>query len=286
MSNSMVRAMNSERHVNAKKMSYSKSCTIIVESETDVSVYRKFFKDKPIELKPANGYEGVIETVVEKGSCIDSIIGIIDADFTHITGKKRTDCEKIFLTDYHDVETTLLSLFDMTTYLENGEIKKVRGEDPLTKARKISYEIGLCRYINNKDNDDRFSLRFRHNDKKLPYTNKKSGIYNGKVLDSVIDFNMQHNPKFYENGFEENERELRKTYDEYIDKKLDELQIINGHDFLPIFMKLFVESIKYLNNMNEKEFLMFIVRQVDGLIFAKTNLYKQIIDYMDKKRIN
>lgn len=285
--NSMINGMNSIRYQNRYRMSENNNqFQVYVESETDVIAYRKFFsiKHKNMKFVPVKGWEEVVKLVTTSDLNVVEqrrTIGIIDADLTHITGENRTNCDRVFLTDYHDVETLFLSLFNIQFFIDSGEIGET--ENPLDKAKDISFEIGLYRYVNNKDRDDKFKLRFsgKNGKMKLPYF--KSGFYKKRdsIKRAIINLQYDLSPEFVSNK-EDYVKLLDKEICSINTEELEDYQIINGHDFLPIFMKLFNDSTKSYNfgEGKEKEFWNFILQVVDSYDFQQTILYKDISNYI------
>ncbi len=284
--NSIISGMNPIRYQNRHRMSNNDNqFQVYVESETDVIAYKDFFSRnyKNIKFNPVNGWEAVVKSVTSSQLSRNEqqmTLGIIDADLTHITGKNRTSCDRVFLTDYHDVETLFLSMFNIQSYIDSGEINEK--DNPLERAKAISFEIGLYRYLNNKDNDDKYKLRFSDKGKKhrLPYFKNK--FYKDlNIKDEIIDLQYFLSPEFIEKKdyfvkqLEEEKNNLNK-------EELEDYKIINGHDFLPIFMKLFTDTVKSYKFIEgkEKEFWNFIVRMVDSYDFQQTKLYKDISNYI------
>ena len=285
--NSMINGMNSIRYQNRYRMSEKNNrFQVYVESETDVIAYKTFFSRKHENMKffPVNGWEEVVKMVTS--SDLDVVeqrmtIGIIDADLTHITGENRTNCNRVFLTDYHDVETLFLSLFNIQSFIDSGEIREA--ENPLDKAKEISFEIGLYRYVNNKDGDDKFKLRFsgQNGKKKLPYFKKSFYKKIDSIKKEIIDLQYDLSPDFVSNR-ENYVKLLEEEICSINREELEDYQIINGHDFLPIFMKLFNDSAKAYNfgEGKEREFWNFILLVVDSYHFQQTILYKDISNYI------
>lgn len=284
--NSIISRMNPIRYQNRHRMSNNDNqFQVYVESETDVIAYKDFFSRNynNIKFNPVNGWEAVVKSVTSSQLCRNEqqmTLGIIDADLTHITGNNRTSCDRVFLTDYHDVETLFLSMFNIQSYIDSGEISEK--DNPLERAKKISFEIGLYRYLNNKDNDDKYKLRFSDKMRKhrLPYF-KKQFYKDLNIKDEIINLQYDLSPEFIEKKdyfVKQLEEEISKLNKE----ELEDYQIINGHDFLPIFMKLFNDSVKTCNfrEGKEKEFWSFIVRMVDSGDFIQTELYKSISSYI------
>lgn len=256
----------------SEKMRGESRLVIYVESSEDVIIYKRFINFEHIEFTPASGWENV-KKLVDDAEDKDKRIGIIDADFTHITHKYRTDSERIFLTDTHDLETLVISLVE-----EKLISYRLISEDIIEAAKNIAKQIGILRFINNETGSDRFGLRFRDGDKKLPYY-EASNLYQNQVFKSVIDFNLSI-VDFMTKGYSK-QKEIQLEFTEKLEEKLDDFQIINGHDLLPILNKLVSQKIKYykFDRETEKVFLLDLVSKIDKEDFQHTKLYQEVSAY-------
>ncbi len=82
---------------------------VIVEGETDQKLYSKLIDGHHVEIEIAHGgLNSLLLSVSELLRETDRILGIRDADFLHLEGKKET-AENIFLTDFHDAEMMMIS---------------------------------------------------------------------------------------------------------------------------------------------------------------------------------
>ncbi|HFI0563589.1 TPA: DUF4435 domain-containing protein [Streptococcus suis] len=257
----------------SEKMRGETRLVVYVESKDDVIVYKKFINFEYIEFTDAGGWEKVKE-LVEGADTGDKRIGIIDADFTHITQKTRTGSERIFLTDTHDLETLVVSLAEKK--IIDFELVS---EDVIIDAKNISKQIGILRFINNEPEKDRFGLRFRNDDKKLPYYDKKSVLYQNKVFESVVHFNTEC-CSFIAKGFAK-KKEIESEFKVLLKTDWEDFQIINGHDLLPILNYLVNKNMKYYNfdEETEKNFLMELASKIDKAEFEATVLYQAVSTY-------
>ena len=85
---------------------------VIVEGADDEKIYRCFLDERKVTFYIAKNCLYVVELLKElktNPSFRDRLIGIKDADFDHILGRSYPDLGNLFLTDYHDIEMTILS---------------------------------------------------------------------------------------------------------------------------------------------------------------------------------
>jgi hypothetical protein len=82
---------------------------ILVEGDSDVRFYRKFFRQNTCKMEEVPGGKGQVEAILkELNKTFRLILGIRDADFLHLEGKS-SPLSNLFLTDYHDLEIQLFN---------------------------------------------------------------------------------------------------------------------------------------------------------------------------------
>lgn len=111
---------------------------VIVEGSDDEKIYRLFMDEQKVTFYVAGNCLHVVEILKELKThqfFNDRLIGIKDADFDHVLHRNYSDIENLFLTDYHDIEMTILSkkfeLFLKAEYkipMDEPLIKKVAGD--------------------------------------------------------------------------------------------------------------------------------------------------------------
>ena len=91
-------------HPNNKGMTY-----VFVEGESDIRLFRKFFDLNKYKVECIPGGNAKVETCVEEVIKIHpKAIGIRDSDFIQL-GDIRYSKINMFLTDYHDLEMTMVN---------------------------------------------------------------------------------------------------------------------------------------------------------------------------------
>ncbi len=134
-----------------------KGTVLVVEGITDSRLYSKFIDKNGAKVVIAYSKDNVRHSVAEcSGKRNDQkILGIIDADIDHLTGKMYSP--PIFVTDERDLETTILrtSALDdvLTEYADQDALSQF--EKRFGKVRDViarsSYPIGLLMYISVRD---------------------------------------------------------------------------------------------------------------------------------------
>ena len=82
---------------------------VLLEGETDIKLFKKLFHPDNCNLHAIpGGKTKVIDGVDVLLSKTKLVLGIVDADFDHITPKDNIG-QHIFMTDYHDMEMMLLA---------------------------------------------------------------------------------------------------------------------------------------------------------------------------------
>lgn len=91
---------------------------LILEGKLDCKLYPKYFKEDKTHTVCAFGFERVEKVIdILESENQDNILGIIDADFRRVL-KKGYNKNKIFITDFHDVESTLINSEAIDLYLD------------------------------------------------------------------------------------------------------------------------------------------------------------------------
>lgn len=85
-----------------------KSLILLVEGSSDVKTFRKFISSADSEIIPSWGKDNVLGAIaiLEKES-FQGVLGIIDADFSHLDGENKSS-KNIIVTDDHDIEMMMI----------------------------------------------------------------------------------------------------------------------------------------------------------------------------------
>lgn len=136
-------------HPNSNRINF-----IFVEGDSDIKLFRKLFdlEKCKVELIPGGKFklEECVSTLVPIHSLV---IGIRDADFLHLGSSQYSEIN-MFLTDYHDIELTMLSQNDVLSALI-FEYTKIPQSEHLEFRNNILKSIEMISYLkwlNDKDN--------------------------------------------------------------------------------------------------------------------------------------
>ena len=86
---------------------------ILIEGTDDEKIYRHFLNEQKVIFYVTKNCLYVVELLrIFKTNPLhkNKIIGIKDADFDHMLHRSYPDLENLFLTDFHDIEMTILSV--------------------------------------------------------------------------------------------------------------------------------------------------------------------------------
>lgn len=234
---------------------------ILVEGETDIQVYTKFFKKESVNLKSVPGASGQItDTVAYVRRSTNQVIGIKDADFDRLNNKEESP--NIFLTDQHDLEMMMIHsdqvLYNLSSeYSFEGDILTIRDE-----IIHLASFIGYVRWF---DNQNSFNILF----KGLGFGSFYDGTNGFKTKKFLAELNKRPSEKTRDldaeeiNLFIENHRGT------------DLFQLCNGHDTSSLFSIRLSSNVKYKKTGKEDfhKSLRLSYRKDD---FKQTGLYTAI----------
>lgn len=189
---------------------------IIVEGKDDVKMYRNIFSKPNITYKISNGgCRKVIDILTYFSDKNIKVIGIIDADFSHILNEPKMN--SLFLTDYHDIEMMMIYSDDIfrKVYFENmmdeGDCLNVRD-----KILNILYSLSILKLNNIKN-----GLRVTFLNSFINFFDFENEFFHVEnYLKAVIKHNEQQGKNI----------DLERLTDN-IDIE-DSFNLCNGHDFI------------------------------------------------------
>jgi hypothetical protein len=129
-------------------------CFILLEGETDIRLFRKFFNLENCKVENIPGGNPKLETAVsDLVSIYELVIGIRDADFINI-GTIPYSNKNMFLTDYHDIEMSLISDDDSisTIIFEFTDIPEANHNSIREKVISTIEQISLLKWLNYNEN--------------------------------------------------------------------------------------------------------------------------------------
>ena len=125
-------------------------CFILLEGETDTRLFRKFFNLENCKVENIPGGNTKLETAVSELIRIyELVIGIRDADFINLETAPYSN-KNMFLTDYHDIEMSLVSDDDSISAIvfEYTDIPKINHDSIREKVISTIEQVSLLKWLN------------------------------------------------------------------------------------------------------------------------------------------
>ncbi|MES2829463.1 MAG: DUF4435 domain-containing protein [Bacteroidota bacterium] len=247
---------------------------ILVEGETDIRFFRKFFNLEFSKVENIPGGKAKVEECVERLSSQTAlVIGIRDSDFLKFA--HMPVCKpNIFLTDLHDIEMVLLS------------------NDEVLNSLMIEYSnIDSDNYISTRNN----LMEVLENISYFKWYNELLGCgFNFEAVSilPVITFNpvtcdfSTYFNRIVAKSPSAAEIELDVLMDKINDLRgldPDKFHLCNGHDLM-VVLSYFFRNYGPINNLS-KDMLESICRlKFDKNLFYSTNLYRETKQWADDRQ--
>lgn len=122
---------------------------ILLEGNTDIKLFRKFFTKDFTDTTGLDGKEKVIqalEILLQEG--YTQIIGIKDADFDHLLNIHPS--ANLFITDMHDMEMQMLESSALDALLAEYRKTDIESHEIKAKIYPIALVIGCARFFDEK----------------------------------------------------------------------------------------------------------------------------------------
>lgn len=251
---------------------YKKVVFVLVEGDTDIRLFKKFFNENKCKVEKITGGNPQLEISVERLLNVHKlIIGIRDADFIHLNGIEY-DKENMFLTDFHDIEMTLIHndstfsaiLFDFLSDLGKQEHNKVR-----EKIFKIIEQVSLLRWLNDLENLelnfnklsfrelidlDKLSIKFEEYFSNICSKSPNAKIKNFEIITEEIQKLREKNPNYF--------------------------QLSNGHDFVDTLYR-YIQGTKKSASLSKEAVEAIFRTNFRKEDFEKTILFDKIKKWAD-----
>jgi hypothetical protein len=244
--------------------SKSESCFvfILVEGDTDHKVYSNFLKNTHTSIEPMEGKENVKIGIERLLDCKKQIIGICDADFSHLEST-APEYDNLFFTDCHDLEMTMLRFsntrYAFTDYSLQDESSKII-QEAISQILYISYIKWM-----NKKCDCHLSFDGLNVDSD-EFINRKDEKIQLDTIKFVDKLNLRSEGKTD-----------TVTIDDFIkaNKTDNYFNLCNGHDTT----KWIVQIIRLMKkkNVSHDAFCGHLMASFQLSHFMQTNLYKSML---------
>jgi len=252
----------------------SNSVFILVEGDSDIRLFRKFFNRDCCKVITVPGGYSKLEEGIEKISHeLDRVIGIRDADFLHLEGKSsRFDI--LFLTDTHDLETMTMKSDTAFSSVKNEFYNNGHTFNDLRNLflEAVSF-LGYFRWYNEKNN---LEFNFR-------------GIGIGDLVDSNLVINELNSIDYIINRSPnckiQDRLLIQKDINDLKSSEHDLLQVCCGHDIASVMAIFFANNSpqKHINRdrIQSSFRLSYSIEE-----FKNTNLYNDIQKWAKTNKYN
>ncbi|NYR08794.1 hypothetical protein [Psychrobacter sp. BI730] len=241
---------------------------IFLEGVSDVRLFRKFFDLDKCKVESIPGGNGKLEECIVTLLPIHAlIVAIRDADFIRINNPSYHK-KNIVLTDYHDIETTILSCSESLSSLfsEYTSINSTDFDETLKKLMMLLSPISL------------FKLKNDINSRRIKF---ESGFID------LLDFNnFKIDLSQYINRMLSSSKKATVTDESFLRREVESIdlqfydlfQLTNGHDLARVLASFFnkIHGHKGLSNKDIESNLR-VSFNMDS--FKKTMIYDEILKW-------
>lgn len=257
---------------------------ILIEGTDDEKIYRHFLNEQKVIFYVTKNCLYVVELLrIFKTNPLhkNKIIGIKDADFDHMLHRSYPDLENLFLTDFHDIEMTILSVSEEFESSLKAECC-LQTTTPLVE--KVAKDLKSLSYL-------RLYNEVTVADKELEGV-KLDGInFNGITYSAFYDGEnaitweqcLEHVKSTCNNSRLEHypTTEMIKLFaDSYIDPDLK--QLTRGHD-LVFALQVRLQKLNRKNSLGYKELCLILRTTCSRERFERTDLYHQLNEWMGQQ---
>jgi 5S rRNA maturation endonuclease (ribonuclease M5) len=232
---------------------------VLVEGSTDCKIYEKYFDNRSARLEFAGGKESLEKVLEMLTKETKKIIGIQDADFSHLENKEP-EIEGLFFTDYHDIEMTMFKAEGVVKniFSEYGSIYDM--EDIWKNIMENASYIGYIHWYNEQTN---FGYSIDGIFFKYDITNPSNE--KSKIIE-VLNNQSENKKQELRSEDIENFIEIHKTGDYY--------NLCNGHDVIKLLMKTLSQG--------ERNLYTALRLSYQNHHFIKTKLYRDIVLWQEQ----
>lgn len=243
---------------------------VLLEGESDVKLYRKLFNNDICKIETIPGGKISLEKGLEVLNDIyQLIIGIRDADFLHLEGKK-SQFPNLFLTDYHDYEIMMASESQChcSIFVEHTAINANEHNTTFERLLNSIRFLGYFRWYNEIEN---LEFNFKGLEINQLFNKTTFTIDENTLIKKVVERSPNAKNKDLEQVFD--------AVQQLYDTKHDLSQVCNGHDFMKVMAHFCSSSHK---GINEKEMATYFRIAYTQEMFQKTKLFKDTADWANQ----
>jgi hypothetical protein len=248
------------------------SCFVLLEGDSDVRLFRKFFDLSRCKVERVPGGSGKLEECVSR--LLEQhplVLGIRDADFIRIVSPQYSR-KNMILTDKHDIEVTMISFKSVLSALlfEYAATFDEAAHDGLRKRMMDMLTPVSYLKLANERNGMRLSFNVGFQDL-ISFPDSKIDFeqYLDRVLQKSADATVT------------DKAILAQIVEEEANRDLDLMQITNGHDLLEVFAAFFREQEGRKGIARER--LESAIRMAfDKAMFEQTSIFSHLLDWQNR----
>jgi len=244
---------------------------VLVEGDSDIRLFRKLFDSEKckVEYIPGGKFK-VEECVTELLQEHTLIVGILDADFSHLE-ETNEDKFNVFLTDFHDIEMTMLAQDDVlhTILFEYTDVHKNNHHTFCDNILETIEQISYLKWLNEREN--------------LWLTFKKVCFQD---LISISNFRLNFNEYLSrvlarsKDAITRDEILIYEKIHELTQLNPDLFHLTNGHDALIVFTKYFRS--KGNKGLSDSNVARVFRAAFTNACFRETKLHKALKNWANK----
>lgn len=241
---------------------------ILLEGNTDIKLFRKFFAKEYTDTTGLVGKEKVIkalEILIAEG--YTQVIGIKDADFDHLLNTQTV--HNLFITDFHDMEIQMIESPALDSVIAEYGKADARTIDIKEKTYATVLTIGYARYFNEKK-------KHAGEERDLSFDSLKFQNFiqfqNDQLLFDEVNFlsELISESKKRKSTCQITEQQLKYEIESLEAESYDIRQICSGHDITKVIGLVLPKK----QNINEIEKALRLAYSLQN--FQQTSLYLQL----------
>ncbi len=238
---------------------------ILVEGDSDIRLFRKLFDIEKCKIENIPGGKNKLEECVDTLITIyPLVVGIRDTDFLNLNNVNYNK-PNMFLTDKHDIETTILSDEDVlnTLVVEFSDKPKSEHLDLRNDIIESIKMIGYLKWLNSIEN---LELKF------------ECGFYD---LVSFANLNIDFDTYFMRvlskspNAQITNIDIIKSKITQLEARNPDMLHLTNGHDLIKTFANYF-KNVSGINGVSDENIASILRISFNKQQMEKTNLFTEL----------
>jgi Protein of unknown function (DUF4435) len=251
---------------------------VLLEGDTDIRLFRSLLNKETVKIETAVGKSDVIVIIRElmlEGEHSDQILGICDADFSHII-ETDMDFNNVFLTDAHDAEMMILespaTKALIAEYALDEKSHTLLTEGLIHATVNAAFVLGIFRMINLIDD-----LNINFKGLFFDLFSSINGLNIDLDLEKLVNTLIERSQRIPGHA---NKEYLLDRYSEFSFNKTDYFQICCGHDVTK-FITFVLRQRELSNdaNMSQEKVERSLRLSYTLEFFMETKLYNSLFNW-------